>query len=732
MRPADAYDPLTTAVPVSSGLHKLQLIHEAKKVCPDVVIVLGEDLTRFRNASKELYAFLRSFSWNSRCERLGFDEVFLDVTDMIDYNVSILNSNDLSNAFFCLDRNDPTVGFPYDATRLRGHLYPKTASEHLGAHRTTPDLLHLRLALGSHLAHYVRTRLEAEKGYTATVGISTNKLLAKLVGNTYKPNAQTTLVPPYTTDEDDETIDNVTAFIDDHEVGKIPGIGFKIAQKLRTHLLQRPAEFDAGLVYGGTKEAVLVRDVRTHPGIGPETLERILGGPGVPHGTGTKVWGLLNGCDDTEIGQAREIPRQISIEDSYMRLDTLEAVTKELRMLAKRLLERMHTDLLEEDDDAHDLSTAPTSAPPKPMKRWLAHPKTLRLSTRPRAPQNPDGTRNRSFARISKSGPMPTFVFSLKDNNDVDAVVEKLLSETLLPLFRKLHPERKGWNLSLVNVAATNMADAARERGGVGRDIGKMFRRQDEVLRQWRVDDEEVVVGDEVVGEERVRVEESPEPDEAPWLQEARRQRREYMMDEEPFIPEEDWVSEQQPQVEASPSPDEPPWLQAARQQRQEYMMDEEPFISEEDWVSEQKPQPEVSPSPDEALWLQEARRQREEYITDEEPSILKEEVINEDQAQARESLSPDVPPWLQSARQQRLEYMMDEAWPTGEIIHRQGSEDLPTSSQKIGSLVDVEDVWEEDEEDMTDGDSFRCEECGAVMPSFAMGAHWRWHGMME
>jgi nucleotidyltransferase/DNA polymerase involved in DNA repair len=57
------------------GLRKLQLIHEAKKACPDVVIVLGEDLTRFRNASKELYAFLRSFSWNSRCERLGFDEV---------------------------------------------------------------------------------------------------------------------------------------------------------------------------------------------------------------------------------------------------------------------------------------------------------------------------------------------------------------------------------------------------------------------------------------------------------------------------------------------------------------------------------------------------------------------------------------------------------------------------------------------------------------------------------
>jgi len=538
----------------------------------------------------------------------------------------------------------------------------------------------------------VRTRLEAEKGYTATVGISTNKLLAKLVGNTHKPNAQTTLVPPYTTDEDDETIDNVTAFIDDHEVGKIPGIGFKIAQNLRTHLLHRPAEFDAGLVYGGTKETVLVRDVRTHPGIGPETLERILGGPGVPHGTGTKVWGLLNGCDDTEVGQAREIPRQISIEDSYMRLDTLEAVIKELRMLAKRLLERMHTDLLEEDDDTPDISTAPTSAPSKPMKRWLAHPKTLRLTTRPRPPQNPDGSRNRSFARISKSGPMPTFVFSLKDDDTMDAVVEKLLHETLLPLFRKLHPEKKGWNLSLVNVAATNMADAARERGGVGRDIGKMFRRQDEVLRQWRVDDEPAMVEDEVVSAERVRVEESPEPDEAPWLQEARRQRQEYMMDEEPSMFEEHLVSEQQAQLEASPSPDEAPWLLAARRQREEYMMDEEPSLLEEDFVSEQQPQTEASPSLDE-------------------------------------------PPWLAAARQQRLEYMMDEAWPTGEIIHRQGSEDLPTSSQRTRSLVedeDGEDIWEEDEEHMTDGDSFRCEECGAVMPSFAMGAHWRWHGTME
>lgn len=57
------------------GLRKLQLISEAKRVCPDAVIVLGEDLTKFRDASKNLYLFLRSFVWGDRVERLGFDEV---------------------------------------------------------------------------------------------------------------------------------------------------------------------------------------------------------------------------------------------------------------------------------------------------------------------------------------------------------------------------------------------------------------------------------------------------------------------------------------------------------------------------------------------------------------------------------------------------------------------------------------------------------------------------------
>lgn len=49
---------------------------DAKRKCPDVIIELGEDLTRFRDASKELYQFIKAFSWEGKVERLGFDEVF--------------------------------------------------------------------------------------------------------------------------------------------------------------------------------------------------------------------------------------------------------------------------------------------------------------------------------------------------------------------------------------------------------------------------------------------------------------------------------------------------------------------------------------------------------------------------------------------------------------------------------------------------------------------------------
>jgi DNA polymerase iota len=59
------------------GVKKLQLVVEAKRTCPDLVLIEGEDLTPFRDASKTLLHFLKSHSWNNKVERLGLDEVFM-------------------------------------------------------------------------------------------------------------------------------------------------------------------------------------------------------------------------------------------------------------------------------------------------------------------------------------------------------------------------------------------------------------------------------------------------------------------------------------------------------------------------------------------------------------------------------------------------------------------------------------------------------------------------------
>ena len=289
-------------------------------------------------------------------------------------------------------------------------------------------------------------------------------------------------------------------FIDSHDIGKIPGIGFKMSQKIRSHVLSRPAQFEEGLVYGGTKETITVGNIRRYPGMGPELLEKLLGGPGSERGIGFKVWGLINGIDDSEVRRVKKVPSQISIEDSYIRLDTMAQVYKELRMICTTLLKRMRVDLLEDEKtrkifirwnspQAVDPGLVPHVAPTA-SKRWIAHPKTIRLTTRPRPPMNPDGTRSRAFNRISRSGPLPNFVFNLHEG--IDVLVEKLVQETLVPMFLRLHPAKQGWNL-FMNVGVTNMVETANEDGtGGGRDIGRMFKRQEEVLKEWKVEDKDV------------------------------------------------------------------------------------------------------------------------------------------------------------------------------------------------------------------------------------------------
>jgi DNA polymerase iota len=77
-----------------------------------------------------------------------------------------------------------------------------------------------------------------------------------------------------------------------------------------------------------------------------------------------------------------------------------------------------------------------------------------------------------------------------------------------MPMFRKLHPEKTGWNLSLINVAVANMEEGAGEgKSSAGRDISHMFRQQEAKLREWQVEDvEDDAVDVKESGTERILV----------------------------------------------------------------------------------------------------------------------------------------------------------------------------------------------------------------------------------
>ncbi|KAM0815263.1 putative UmuC domain-containing protein [Seiridium cardinale] len=449
----------------AKGVNKLMLISEAQKLCPELVLLNGEDLTRFRDASKKLWAFLRSHSWSKRVERLGLDEVFLDVSDIISYNHEILNPNALAQSFFQLSREDPERGFAFDATAFSGCTYPK---DYKCDEERLSDPLRVRLVLASHLAGYLRLKLEEDFGYTSTCGISINKVLAKLAGTQNKPKNQTTLISLH--DED------VQAFMDAHQIRKIPGMGFKTTHLIENHVLSRTTEAIPHDEDHSVK--ITTREVLAHPGMSPELVERVLSRPGTEKGIGMRVWKLLHGVDDTEVKEASDVPTQISIEDTYMSkpLNTPSELMRELRALTTSLVKRMHVDLLEQNHSANEAGA----------RKWLAYPKTFRLSTR--AKTRPATENQHPFSRNSRSQPLPNFVFSLRDGPE--AIVERLVNETVLPLFRRLHHERQGWNLALINICVTNMVLGGNEEGtGGGRDISFMFKTQDARFKDFTVYD---------------------------------------------------------------------------------------------------------------------------------------------------------------------------------------------------------------------------------------------------
>ncbi|XP_030421940.1 DNA polymerase iota isoform X5 [Gopherus evgoodei] len=76
------------------GIQKLMSVRDAKEKCPELVLVNGEDLTQYREMSYKVTELLEEFS--PLVERLGFDENFVDITELVEKRLAQLQRDGCS------------------------------------------------------------------------------------------------------------------------------------------------------------------------------------------------------------------------------------------------------------------------------------------------------------------------------------------------------------------------------------------------------------------------------------------------------------------------------------------------------------------------------------------------------------------------------------------------------------------------------------------------------------
>ncbi|KAI4480508.1 hypothetical protein M0804_010061 [Polistes exclamans] len=265
------------------GIRKCMPVQDALRLCPELVMVNGEDLTAYRQFSAKIMEILHDFT--PLVERLGLDDNFLDVTSIVEKYIS---SNDESNENF-------SDSIEENSQNIIGNVFELTDEE-------CPCGCHLRLAIATKIASKIRDRVWKELKITCSAGIAHNKLLAKLAGTLYKPNQQT-LIFPCSASKLLSTLDSVS---------KIPGVGLKTKELLISKNLRT------------------VEDLRKIP---LHDLELKIG-----KDLARKLKDNAEGIDETAVKPSAK-KQSIGIEDGFKSVSLVGEVEQRLSALLRRLTE---------------------------------------------------------------------------------------------------------------------------------------------------------------------------------------------------------------------------------------------------------------------------------------------------------------------------------------------------------------------------------------------------------
>ena len=231
----------------SCGVHSAMPLHEAQERCPGLIVV-PPALGRYREASRHVHDILRRFTSPEKIEAVALDEAYLDVTARTRHGTS------------------------------------------------TPE----------DVARRIKYSIHTEVGLTASVGVATSKLVAKIASGIRKPDALVLVQPGSEAD-----------FLAPLSIDVIPGLGPKTEDRLRL----------AGVRTVG--------DLANHE---TQRLMQILGTGGA------LLQRLAQGRDRSPVDGSRPA-RTISAETTFEHDVSERGLLEEaLRQLVERVAERLRMD----------------------------------------------------------------------------------------------------------------------------------------------------------------------------------------------------------------------------------------------------------------------------------------------------------------------------------------------------------------------------------------------------
>jgi nucleotidyltransferase/DNA polymerase involved in DNA repair len=448
------------------GVGKLETRDKALAKCPGLLIVEGSDLEQYRKHAWKIYTSFRRACKNE-CSDVavskgsGMDEMLADLSvaveaslakDADNHNISSTDTAasiamamaiSESNVYIYGEQGtSETTVLTEDQSGAAAVVVRTAAALHETSKYDSETVnVKRRLHRAAVTAIRIRRRVLEETGFTTTIGISVNPLLAKLAGGLKKPHTVNVLYPWC-----------APPLLASMPLRKIPGIGSRTIKALNPCLLARHGQRPSSSSSSSSSAFWSCRDILQTPASEVTAcLETVQATKKSAAEQSHLIFKNCRGLDDSSVVDDQGgLPKTVSVENSFRRgtILTQRAVNNAVEDFYERLPRLV-----------------------KERARWShvpvkAYPTTIRLTVRSVVKSgssssssqlaNLHRTSKRSVVTRSKQMAVDGRAFmALEDVKDKSNFLRRIVA----PLLRTLLPSAEQINVTRINIAVTNFQD---------------------------------------------------------------------------------------------------------------------------------------------------------------------------------------------------------------------------------------------------------------------------------